>query len=511
MRAIGLIGAHDIGTGGIAFPARLERRVGPLHLDAILDERVEEGDRGRHVALVGGDDIGARIALGRGLQHRLVEAGIDLLGAAPFVQRLGIGQPVDLGRGDGPAILAALLDAVGAHLPDVEQQSLAIARSIVDDRAVQRPLIVERILQMPVARADRHHLVAARQLGRWHQRDLRRGRPADDLGQQADAVVEIGDRPFHAIVPGRIGRRAARARTGLAFRNQARMHGEADFVELRHDDRVIVEIERIAERRHEHHHALRPGLMLVIDDLRIPLAEQHPIDILGLGHRRHEAVAVIIVPDIFLVEARQRRHFALLGIGRTHIPVGDQFHAVGIVMREQDDAVVQHAHRFRVRLGQHPVKHLDLPLRRHRLGRVHARVDPDHRLALRRQRARLRLVHAMGAGQLLGNGAILVQLGEVRRRGDDRHPLAAPFRALADVDQLHPVALGRQLLEIGLIFAVVGEIIVGPRRLLEEALGRGRRAGLGGGLSRSRNRLQQQRARQEKPMGFHAISPDIWS
>ena len=116
MGAIRLRRAHDIGSRRIGLAAGAERGIGALDFDPGLDEGVEEGDGGRQVGLVGGDDIGARIALGGNLDQRLIlERRVDLLrsarprlvmvAAAIGLQRCGVGQPVDLGRRDRPAVL----------------------------------------------------------------------------------------------------------------------------------------------------------------------------------------------------------------------------------------------------------------------------------------------------------------------------------------------------------------------------------------------------------------------
>ena len=69
VRAIGLRGLHDVRPRRIALAAGRERRGRAVDIDAVLDQRVEERDRRRHVALVGRQHIAARVALRRVLQH----------------------------------------------------------------------------------------------------------------------------------------------------------------------------------------------------------------------------------------------------------------------------------------------------------------------------------------------------------------------------------------------------------------------------------------------------------
>ena len=395
-------------------------------------------------------------------------------------------------RGDRPAVAVAALDRLMAHPPEVHQQPLAVARGIVEHRAIERPLIFEAVAEVPVARADRHRLVVARELRVGDERDLLRRRPAGDLGQQADRIVEIGDRSLHPVVPGGIRRRAAHPRSRLLLRDEPAVHRRAKLLKLGHDDRGVIIVERIAERRDEHHHAGGAGLVLVEDDLREPFAEQHPVDRHRLRHLRHEAVAVVIVADVFLVETRERFELALRRIGVAHVPVGDQLQPVGIVVAEQDDRVVQQALRLGVLPGEHPIEHMDLALGRYRLGGVEAGVDPHHRAALGGERLRLRLVHPFRLGELARDLAIMVELREVGGGGDDRHPHRTPLGGFADVDQLHPVGPRGERLQIFLIGVVIGEIIVAAR-LGRECL---RRRGEGARFCRDRLRRRRTRLRR---------------
>ncbi len=511
VRAVSLRGAHHEAAGRIGFAAGGEGGGGAFHLHAVLDQGVQEGDGGGQVALIGRDDIGARVPVLRGLQDAGIELGINLLGAAGaraagaidaiFLERGGIGQALHFRWRYRPTVAAALFDAVGAHAPDVEQQPLPVARGVIEHGAVERPLIVQRVLQLPRPRADRQHFIAARHLRGRHQRDGGGGGAADDFGQQADAVVEIGNAALHAVVPGGIARGAAHAGTGLAFGDQPGVHGGADLVQRGHHDGIIVEIERITERRHEHHHAFRPGLVLIVDDLRIPGAEQHAVDVFRLRHLHHVAVTIVVVADIFVIKPWDGCKFPFLRVLVPHIPVADQFHAIGIVVAQQDDAVVQHAQGFGVVLGEHAVQHLDLALRGDGFGGMQAGIDPHDGLALRRQRPRLRFVHPARPRQPFGDAAIIVQLGQIGRGGNDRHPHGAPLGGLADIDQLHAIGFSRQFLQIGFVFGIVGEVIIRARRLFEKVP----RCSGASRLREAGGRQAQKCRRDKKPMRFHDL------
>ena len=423
MRPVGLGGLHHIGAGRIGLAPDAERPGRAVDIHPGLDQGVHKGRGRRHVRLVGRNDVAARIAILRLLQQG-VEFRIDGPGAAVagFCGRIcafrtgrggGFVQAVDLAGGDRPAVLGAPLDAVGAHLVDVEQQAFAVARGVVDDRPVHAPLIFDRLGQAPGLGRDGHRPVAIGQLQIRNQLHRLRRRAADDLGQQADGVVEIGDRPDHAVVPGGIGGRAAGAGAGLVLDHQAAVHGHAHLLQGGHDQGVIVEIEGVAERRHEHHHAGGAGLVLVEDDLREPLVEQLPVDVGRLSHLRHVAVAIVVVADVLLVEARNALELTLQRIVVAHVPVRHQFHAVRIVVGEQDYDIVQRPQGLGVVHGQQAVEDLDLALAGHRFGGVQARIDPHHGLALGRQGGGVGLVQTLGLGQPPRNRLVMVKLGEV--------------------------------------------------------------------------------------------------
>ncbi len=376
--AIGLGRLHHIGPGRIALTADGEGARRSLHVHAGLDQAVQEGDGGGQVGLIRRDDIAARIAPGRVAQHALIQGGID---SASALARRCV-QGVDRRGRDPPGVGIALVDGVLAHAPDVEQHPVLVARGVVQHRPVDRLGVFNRLGETPGLGRDRHGQVVARQLVVRNQADLAGRRVAGDLRQQADGVVEIGDGTLHPIVPGRIIRPAAHGRAGLALLDQAAVHGGPDLGQGAHDQRIIVVVEGVAEGRHEDHGPRRRRLVVVIDDLREPLVEELPIDVGRLGHRRQIVVAVVIVTDVLLIQARNRRVFALQRILVAHIPGRDQLPSVRVQRGEQDDHVVQDALGLGV-VGRQPfVQGGDQGLGRHGFGGVQTAVDPDHGLAL---------------------------------------------------------------------------------------------------------------------------------
>ena len=80
---------------------------------------------------------------------------------------------------------------------------------------------------------------------------------------------------------------------------------------------------------------------------------------------------------------------------------------------------------------------------------------------------------AFGMRQFLRDFLIVVQLLHVLGRGDDRHVLVAAFFGRADVDQLHAIGFGGQLLPVGVQLGVVGDLVVVAEIEAERFLGSG--------------------------------------
>ena len=105
-------------------------------------------------------------------------------------------------------------------------------------------------------------------------------------------------------------------------------------------------------------------------------------------------------------------------------------------------------------------------------GRVQAAVDVDERLALARQRPRLRFGQALRVRQPPRDLAVAIDLLEVLRRRDQREVIGAPLRRRAGFDQRQPIAGGIELLEIVDRLVVGGELGVGARREADAGVGR---------------------------------------
>src|SRR2546427_697293 len=76
------------------------------------------------------------------------------------------------------------------------------------------------------------------------------------------------------------------------------------------------------------------GLVMVVDDLREPLACQNLVDRVGLRKRAHVEVPVIVMSGILIVETWDVIQSTPSRIALFHVPVRYEFHPVGI-----DDAI----------------------------------------------------------------------------------------------------------------------------------------------------------------------------
>ena len=326
--------------------------------------------------------------------------------------------------------------------------------------------------------------------------DLDGGGMADGLGEEADHVLEVGRGPQAAVPPGGIAGAAAHGGAALALDDEAVVHRRADLVEAGDDDGVEVVVRWVAEGRGEHDGALRPGLVVIVDDLREPLAVDHPVHVLALGERGHVEVAVVVVAGVLVVQHRDALGGALERVVVAHVPVGHEGVAVRVGVRGEEDDVVEEAHRLGVVAADHLPHQFHELLDAEDLVRMEAAVDPDDGLALGGQRAGLFLADALGLGEPAGDLPVALEVGPVGGGGDGRHPLIAPFRGLADGLQRHAVRLlGEEVPVVGEAL-VVDELVVGAEAVAEllfrggelgggGVLGRGQRGeGEGGGGSR---------------------------
>ena len=144
------------------------------------------------------------------------------------------------------------------------------------------------------------------------------------------------------------------------------MHGGPHHLDTERDQRVVVVVERIPKRRREQHGSRRTSLVVVVDDLREPLANHDSGEVLGLRLAHHVEIAVVVVPDVFLVEPGDVVDRAPQRVGLPHVPAGDELHAVGVGVDGEQDHVVQDPARLGIVASRHLVDELhELVLVRH--------------------------------------------------------------------------------------------------------------------------------------------------
>ena len=238
------------------------------------------------------------------------------------------------------------------------------------------------------------------------------------------------------------------------------MHGRTHRFDTERDERIEVVIEGIAKRRHEDHGAGWSGLVMVVHDLRKPLEEHLTVHVRGLRHVRHVEIAVVVVADVVLKQERQPAQAALRRVLLAHVPIRYQLLAIRIRQHAENDVVVQQPHGLRIGAAHHLVDLLHFLLRTHGFARVEPAIDPHHGFAFARELMRLIVRQIFGARQPSGNILIVVEPLDRFRRTDNRHVLAPVFRGRADIDQLHAIGFGCQLVPIGVELRIGRHLVV---------------------------------------------------
>ena len=164
--------------------------------------------------------------------------------------------------------------------------------------------------------------------------------------------------------------------------------------------------------------------------------------------------------------------------------------AVRVGVDEEDDHVVEDAHRLGVGAAEQLVDRLGHRLGAERLGRVQAAVDPHHRLALGGELRGLLGRDAVRVGQSLRDVAVVVELLVIGGRGDDRHQLAALLGRVADVHDLEAVRFLLEFGEVVGVLLVVDEVVIVAEVEAELLLGRGDSRRIGGASDRSAQRCR---------------------
>ncbi len=361
---------------------------------------------------------------------------------------------VHLVRRERPVVFTAPLNRVGAHPVDAVQERLAEAGRQIEHRVVGRDRVVDRLPEAPGLRRDRVEVVRVGDVTADDERNRHRRGIADRLGEEPNLVVKVRRRPQAAVPPGGIAGAAPRGDARLVLGDEPGVHRRTHHVDARDDVRMNVVVVRVAEGRREHHRSLGTCLVMVVHDLRIPLAVHHAAHVGRLRERVHVRVAIVVVARVVVVEHRQAAAAVL------HVVVGCEVHAVRIGEHRQHDDVTQNPRRLVVGARDELVDRLDELLGAEHLGGVQAAIDPDHGLALAGERAGLVVGEPAGARQAARDLLVAIETREVLGRRDDRHELRPVERRAPDLDHLHAVGLAIELAPVRRRLLVVGEEVV---------------------------------------------------
>ena len=128
---------------------------------------------------------------------------------------------------------------------------------------------------------------------------------------------------------------------GFSLARKLPRHRGAEGVDAVDQQRIDVRLDRIEIGREKQPRAVRPHLMDVVHDLRMPDDVQRVDGQTRLDLRERVPVAVVIVPRVFVVKLRRVSPF----VRRAQcfvVPILDDVHAVRIGRRhQQDDRIAQ--------------------------------------------------------------------------------------------------------------------------------------------------------------------------
>src|SRR4029079_13841977 len=96
---------------------------------------------------------------------------------------------------DRPRGGVATLDRISAHLVNVVQKRLTVARGDIQHSPSGRELIRNRLREVPLLGLDRHRQIALREQLLRYQRNLDGRRVSNRLREQSDHVVEVNRGP----------------------------------------------------------------------------------------------------------------------------------------------------------------------------------------------------------------------------------------------------------------------------------------------------------------------------
>ena len=217
------------------------------------------------------------------------------------------------------------------------------------------------------------------------------------------------------------------------------MHCRAYFIQQRDDQRIELIIERITKWRGKHHGPAGAGLMVVVDYLRKPLAKKNPVNCFRFRQRRHVEVSVIVVPRVFVVEARNICDRTLCGVGCSHIPVRHQLHAIGIHEAVENNDIIQETHCLGIGAVHELINIFDKLLRAEHFRGVQSAIDPHDGFSFSSQRSGLVFVQTLCRRKASGDFFVSRKIFLVFTRRNDCQVHAPAFGRLTDFFHFQPI------------------------------------------------------------------------
>ena len=158
---------------------------------------------------------------------------------------------------------------------------------------------------MPSLRGDRVGEIVAGKLAVRKERNLHRCRIAVNLGQQSDHVEPVGRASLTAAPRSRVTGTRPHGRARFPFGHETGVHGRANRVDAENHEGIQLVTDACFKRWCEEDRACGTCLVVVIHDLRVPLAVELASHILGLHQIYHVGITIIVVTNVLVVKSRE--------------------------------------------------------------------------------------------------------------------------------------------------------------------------------------------------------------
>ena len=329
-------------------------------------------------------------------------------------------------------------------------------------------LVIHDVAQTPRAPGPRigeigglhvvNEALAATRKFRCGQRDWSCNSRGGRLGEQSEDVLELWrafgrTRPILVID-------VAIHNAGLVALFQPPGHGRSDDVDAAPHQRTDRVRDRVSIWRHKKPRANGTHLVFVEPYLRKPLV------VGGVRHRprlflrEHVPVAVVVVPDVSVVEPRHTSAFVLRA-DVLAVPLGHHDLSIGIQRgHQQQNHIAQSTQRLRIFSGDECVRPLHRHLRRADLSRMDIACHQQDHFAVTHEAIYFLLRTSTRVGQLMRDLLILglvLQILFGRDRGEDEVVIQ---RSRTHILHLNPRRLRCQVLEIGNDLVIVGKFAI---------------------------------------------------